>query len=44
MRDLVRRFINWMEAAPAYQTVWFIPLMLVLWLFAKAINYQKDNA
>jgi hypothetical protein len=38
IRGAIRRFIAWMETGPAWQTAWFIPLVLALWIVASIIN------
>lgn len=32
-----------MEVSPAYITIWFLPLVLVLYVFATVKNYLKGN-
>ena len=43
MRRLVRRFVDWMEHGPTWQTIWFIPLLLITWLAAMIINITKGK-
>lgn len=43
MRDRIRRFIDWMEVAPAYKTIWLLPLVLVLYIYAKLANISKGK-
>lgn len=44
MKALIHRFINWMEVAPTYQTIWFIPLVALLYVYAKIKNALKGQA
>jgi len=44
MKALVHRFINWMEVSPAYLTLWFIPLVALLYVYAKLKNTWKGNS
>lgn len=43
MKQLTRRFVNWMEHGPAYLTIWFVPALLLIGLIAAIINFRKDH-
>jgi hypothetical protein len=34
MKNFVHAFLDWWKDAPAWQSIWFVPLVLVLWLIA----------
>lgn len=36
---MIRRFVNWMETGPTLLTFWFIPLLIVIWLYARVKNH-----
>jgi hypothetical protein len=44
---MIRRFMDWFENAPTYKSIWFIPIVLILWLIAmiknKFINKHKGE-
>lgn len=44
MKALINRFINWMEVSPAYITIWFLPLVALLYVYAKIKNTLKGNS
>lgn len=33
-----------MEVSPAYKTIWFLPLVIVLYVYAKIKNTLKGNS
>jgi hypothetical protein len=35
---MVKRFVNWWQDAPLYQSVWFVPFVLILWFIAIVKN------
>lgn len=39
MKALVHRFINWMDL-----TLWFLPLVALLYVYAKLKNTWKGNS
>jgi len=43
MRSAVHRFVDWMEAAPTYKTIWFLPLVFVLYLYSVIKNSLKGS-
>jgi len=43
IKQLTRRFVDWMEHAPVYQTIWFVPILVVIGLIALTINALKGN-
>lgn len=42
MRDRIRRFVDWMQRAPAALTVWFLPLLVVIYVAAWGVNKYHD--
>lgn len=44
MRERIRRFLDWMEVSPAYLTLWFLPLVAILYVYAKLKNTLKGNS
>lgn len=36
MKNAIRRFLDFMEKEPAYKTIWFLPLTILLWLGVRA--------
>jgi hypothetical protein len=40
---MIRRFMDWFEKAPIYQSIWFIPIVLILWLIAIVKNKSKGE-
>ncbi len=43
MKQLIRRFVDWMERSPAYKTIWFFPLLFVIAMIAWAINRIRES-
>ncbi len=44
MKALVHRFLNFMEVAPAYIAIPFLPLVALLYVYAKLKNTLKGNS
>lgn len=42
MKDRIRRFVDWMQNAPSYQTVFFLPVLMVIFLIAWTINKYNE--
>lgn len=42
MTAIIRRFVDWMERSPAYKTVYFVPLLMVIFLIAWGRNRIND--
>lgn len=42
MKERIRRFVDWMQNAPSYQTVFFLPLLMVIFVIAWGINKYND--
>lgn len=42
MKNGIRRFTDWMQHGPTILTVWFIPLLMVIFLVAWGINKYRD--
>jgi len=43
MRQRIRRFVDWVETGPAWQTVWFLPFIYALYIYARIVNsFKKD--
>jgi len=38
MKRQLRRFVDWMEGGPTYLTIWFMPLLLTIGIFAAIAN------
>lgn len=43
MKQLIRRFVDWMERSPAYKTIWFMPALLAIALVAWVINRIRES-
>ena len=37
--ELLHKFLNWWQSAPWLLTIWFTPLVIVLWLAAIVKNF-----
>jgi hypothetical protein len=35
---MIKRFLNWWQDAPFYQSMWFLPFVLFLWVLAIVKN------
>jgi len=39
----VRRFLNWWKEAPFYKSLWFIPLVMMLYIAAVIKNFVTGD-
>lgn len=37
-RTLLRRFLDWWKDAPLYKSIWFVPLVMILYIIALIKN------
>lgn len=42
-RTILHRFLDWWAAAPLYKSIWFIPLVAVLYVAALIKNFVTGD-